>query len=504
MAKRVFLSFIAALLLAAPYIQPALFPLAWVAFVPLFRALEGVDKPWRAVLFGWLTGFFGHVFGFYWLVDTISIFGGFPYAASVPIFLIYAALQGLQMALFAGFLRLAGFGPLQLFPALFWITLEFLFPLLFPWYLANSQLRFSWFIQTADLVGPYGASFIMMWFNAALYRALGGLRREPRTALLPAAYASLAVIVSVVYGYQRLQSVADEMAGAQRLSVGSVQANVGVDLKWDPELAKQNLDRHLRLTQQLDGVPLTIWPESAVEFWVFDNIRVLPPELVPSLDAERASFIFGARSFSGKPGTPSFRAFNTAFFADARGRVLGRYHKQVLLAFGEYLPFAGLLSRLPGLPFADGFTAGGGPTVFHLPRGVRAAPLICYEDLMPDIVRKFVGETRANVLINLTNDAWYGRTAGPWQHLWLAQFRAIETRRSLLRVTNTGVTSVVNARGEVVQTLPTFTPAVMRSELQVLNGETYYVRFGDWFAWLMTIGAAAIVLFHVKKRLFAR
>ena len=167
----------------------------------------------------------------------------------------------------------------------------------------------------------------------------------------------------------------------------------------------------------------------------------------------RASFIFGAKSFRGNPGQPNVKAFNTAFFTDTKGRILARYHKQVLLAFGEYLPFANLLSWIPAMPFADGFTPGPGPVVFHLPRSVRVAPLICYEDLMPELARKFVSETRANVLVNLTNDAWYGKSVGPWQHLRLAQSRAIETRRSLLRVTNTGVTSLVNAKGELVKLL---------------------------------------------------
>ncbi len=501
MAKHVSLCLLAALLLAAAYVKPALFPSAWIAFVPFFWAFERAQKTRHAIFYGWLTGFFAHLAGFHWLVYTISVFGGLPYAASVAVFLIYAALQGLQMALFAAFVRAVGFGPLQLFPALFWVPLEFLFPLLFPWYVANSQGGFSWFVQTADLVGPYGASFIVMWANAAIYKVVFAAPQERREALLPVAYAALALIVSLVYGYQRLQSVAEEMAGARKLSVGSVQANVGVDLKWNPELAKHNLEKHVRLTAELDDVPVIVWPESAIEFWIPETIQVLPLELVPPPNSARASFIFGARSFRGKPGTANFRALNTAFLTDAKGRVLGRYHKQVLLAFGEYLPFAKFISRLPGLPFADGFTPGEGPRLFHLPRGVRAAPLICYEDLMPDLVRKFVGETRANVLINLTNDAWYGRSVGPWQHLWLAQFRAIETRRSLLRVTNTGVTSLVNAKGEMTQALATFTPAVMRSEVDILTSETYYVRFGDWFAWGMTIVAAALLLFHLKRAL---
>jgi apolipoprotein N-acyltransferase len=170
----------------------------------------------------------------------------------------------------------------------------------------------------------------------------------------------------------------------------------------------------------------------------------------------------------------------------------------VLLAFGEYLPFSKILSLVPGIPFADGFTPGQGPIAFQLSPNIRVAPLICYEDLMPDLARKFVSETHANLLVNLTNDAWYGRSVGPWQHLALARSRAIETRRTLLRVTNTGVTSLVNAKGEVVKTLPMFKTAAMPAEVEILNGETYYVRFGDWFAWAMTIASVAVFLVGLK------
>ena len=117
---------------------------------------------------------------------------------------------------------------------------------------------------------------------------------------------------------------------------------------------------------------------------------------------------------------------------------------------------------------------------------------------MPDLARKFVSETHTNLLVNLTNDAWYGRSVGPWQHLTLARSRAIETRRTLLRVTNTGVTSLVNAKGEVVKTLPMFTTAAMPAEVDILNSETYYVRFGDWFAWGMTIVSVAVILVGLK------
>jgi apolipoprotein N-acyltransferase len=296
-----------------------------------------------------------------------------------------------------------------------------------------------------------------------------------------------------------LHTVGEEMAQARKLPVAAVQGNIDIDLKWNPTLVKQNLEKHKNLTSRLEAVPLVIWPESAIEVWLPDELQYLPEDLMPQFKSERSQFIFGAKSFRGKPGTTDFKAFNTAFVADATGRVLGRYHKQVLLAFGEYLPFAKLLSLLPAMPFADGFTSGSGPVAFHMPGGIRIAPLICYEDLMPDLSHKFVKETGANILVNLTNDAWYGKSVGPWQHARLAQSRAIETRRSLLRVTNTGVTSLVNAKGEMIQSLPMFVPEVLTTEVDILGGETYYVRYGDWFAWSMTIIAAAILLFHLKR-----
>jgi apolipoprotein N-acyltransferase len=266
-------------------------------------------------------------------------------------------------------------------------------------------------------------------------------------------------------------------------------------------LAQRNLDQHKKLTDELGAVSLVIWPESSMEVTIGENLQVLPMELMPQFKAERAGFIFGAKSIRGVPGRTNVKAFNTAFFTDTKGRILSRYHKQILLAFGEYLPFQKILSLLPAMPFADGFTPGSGPVGFHLARGVRVAPLICYEDLMPDLARKFVDQTRANILVNLTNDAWYGRSVGPWQHLRLAQSRAIETRRTLVRVTNTGVTSLVNARGELVKVLPMFAPATMETEVEILNEETLYVRFGDWFAWAMTTITAALSLLHVKRRL---
>jgi apolipoprotein N-acyltransferase len=490
----------ASLLLAAPFLLPTLFPLAWIAFVPLFWALERAATLWRAILYGWLIGLLTHVIGFHWLVYTISVFGGFDYPVSTVVFVIYAALQGLAMALLALLVKRFGFGPLHLFPALFWVVLEFRFPLLFPWFLANSQSSFASFIQTADLVGPHGASFLVMWLNTMVAGALFKRGRNSKSLYISALCFAACVVASVAYGLMRLQQVGAQISAAPKLSVAAVQGNIEVGMKWDPKQTNANLDIHTSLTRGINGATVVLWPESAVEEWLPENLPALSPRFVESLQLKDAYLIFGARSFRGNPAAANPKVFNSAFLMDPKGVVLKRYHKQVLLAFGEYLPFSSILSKLPALPFAEGFTPGDGPRIFDLPGGVRIAPLICYEDLMPELSRAFVKTGQANVLVNLTNDAWYGRTVAPWQHARLAQWRAIETRRSLLRVTNTGVTTSINAKGEIGETLPIFSAGVLNAQVAILEGETLYVRFGNWFAWGITLISAAIVLLRWRRQ----
>ncbi|HWO40546.1 MAG TPA: apolipoprotein N-acyltransferase [Candidatus Eisenbacteria bacterium] len=490
---KLLLCVVSALLIAAPFVFPGSLALAWVGFVPLFWTIERAARPNWAALFGWATGFFAHTFGFYWLVYTISVFGEFSYPISALLFLVYAALHAIQFSLLAFAVRRFGFGPLALFPALFWVALEFWFPSLFPWHLANSQSAFRSFIQTADLVGPYGASFIIMWANAAVYRLLASYERGARIRWAPAALAGLCVAASVGYGVRRIESVSELARGARTIPVAAVQGNIDVDLKWDPKRAKENLEVYRNLTRAA-AADLVIWPETSVEQWVPESLTQLPETVMPELNPQVSHLIFGAKSFEGRPGSTEFKAFNTAFLVDRAGRVVDRYHKQVLLAFGEYIPFSRVLSKLPGMPFSGGFTPGEGPRTLDVSGGVRIGALICYEDLMPQLSRAFVRKANANVLVNLTNDAWYGRTVAPWQHARLAQWRAIETRRNLLRVTNTGVTALINATGEIESHLPIFTPAVLAARVQILEGETLYVRYGDWFPWLATLLAFGSVV----------
>ncbi len=436
--------------------------------------------------------------GFYWLNYTIRVFGGFPHGISEIIWLGHAVYAALPLALFSLLVRIYGFGPLGLFPALFWVTIEFWFPQLFPWYLANSQSSFLTLIQSADLIGPYGTSFVLVWANTVLYQIGEGLfikKGRKRIPITETAMVGAVLVGLLVYGHTRLSAVSKEMEAAPALTVAAVQGNISIRTKGDLTYLESNLASYKELTSKVRGAQLVIWPESAVEAWVPENMKQLPPELPLPLPSGVSFLIFGVRSLVRDSAAAKTKVFNSAFLVDREGQVVSRYHKQVLLAFGEYIPLTSVLSLLPGMPpIGKGFSRGDGPRTLDLSPTIRLAPLICYEDLMPWLSRRFVAASHANLLVNLTNDGWFGDTVAPWQHARLSKWRAIETRRSMVRATNTGVTTVISPRGEILDSLPMFSTGVINAKVPLLRNKTFYVQFGDWFTWIATAASLSIVV----------
>lgn len=430
--------------------------------------------------------------GFHWIVYTIHVFGGIPYSASVFAFFLFTLYSAIPFAIFAALVHPCGFGPLSLFPAIFWVTLEFWFPHLFPWHLASSQAFFSSLIQSADLVGPYGTGFLLVWFNTVLTKMKEywiGREDAGRFLVWDGVAVSGCLVAALVYGQIRLDSVSIVAAAAPTLEVAAIQGNISIERKDDMAYLKTNLALYKALSEGANA-DLIIWPESALETWLPEGSATVPAELRPKTHPD---MVFGVMSFARGPRNEIER-YNSAFLIDRQGRVLDRYHKQILLAFGEYIPFASLIGNIPGMPaIGSGFTPGGAATTLNVSPSVRLAPLICYEDLMPALARRFVSEGRANLLINLTNDAWYGKTVAPWQHARLAQWRAIETRRAMVRSTNTGLTTVIAPTGEIRGSLPIFTEAVLTARVPLLEIETPYVRHGDWFALLMTAATLMVL-----------
>jgi apolipoprotein N-acyltransferase len=497
-------SCLSGLLIASAFLHPNLYFLTWFSLVPFFLSLRRSRTLNHAFLLGLLAGMSTNLAGFYWLTHTIRVFGGFSYLPTGLIFLLFGLYSAIPFVFFGLLVWRFGLGPLALFPPLFWVAIEFWFPLLFPWHLANSQANFLSLIQSADLVGPYGTSFLLVWANTVLLKiAEAFLSRQGgrKIPLREAAIVAVALLGVLFYGNLKLRAISAEMKAAKSLTLAVVQGNISIRKKGKISYMESNLKSYIDLTKKIRGSTLVIWPESAVDAWLPDRLKQLPPELFPEGFPNTSFLLLGVRSFLRATAASGLTAFNSAFLVDGRGSVLSRYHKQVLLAFGEYIPFSAVLSWLPGMPpMGSGFTPGDGPRTLDISPTIKLAPLICYEDLIPRLSRRFVGEGNATLLVNLTNDAWFGNTTAPWQHARLAKWRAIETRRTLVRATNTGLTTVINPRGEILETLPTFSSGVLTADVPLMKGQTLYVRFGDWFAWMTTIASLAILILRWRRR----
>jgi len=482
-------------LIAAAFLDFRLFPLAWVAFVPLLYRLGRAQTRREAVLIGAVAGLTTNVPAFYWLVYTMHVFGGFAVPIAAFFYACLSIYSACQFVLFALGMRAVGFGPLGLAVPVLWVGLEFLYPNLFPWRLANSQFHLPVLTQIGDLTGPFGLSFVMLWVGAGITTAL---MRPRRWAPLLAALTATAAVAG--YGAWRMPIVQAAIDAAPVVRAGLVQGNVGIIEKGDAALFDINVERYRRLSEALESqVDLLVWPETVAEWWVPAAATHLDVEDNP-LPGLKRFLIYGGLAFErDRTQRDQARKYNSAFLIGAGGRVIGRYDKQVLMPFGEYLPGASLIPQLASLsPQTGDFTPGGRLVTLDVPGLVRVAPLICYEDVPARIAR---GMTRigAEALLTMYNDAWFGPSAAPYQHEALALWRAIENRRYFLRVGNAGVSGVIDPFGRVVARLGNFTEEVLRAEIRPLRITTFYTRCGDVFAWAVAVAAVAMVGWSVKQ-----
>lgn len=474
-------------LIAACFLRFGLFPLAWVAFVPLLWAISQSRSAREAGCTGLIAGLATNLPAFYWLVYTIHVFGGFGYPLALLFYLCLSLFTSLQFVLFAVALRHTGAGPLALAAPALWVTLEFLFPNLFVWSLAHCQFHAPVLMQIGELTGPYGLSFVMVWLSAAGAALLGPPRR-----LTPLWAAGLATLAVVAYGLVRLPMIDGAMAQSPTLRVGLVQGNVSIEEKSNVAFLDVSLEKYRELSRDLQhDTDLIVWPETVSQLWIEAGTSRLEEKDNPFGELQ-THLIYGGLAFRLR-GRDRPEEFNSEFLIGPGGEVLDRYDKHILMPFGEYIPMASYFPAIAALSPATGsFTAGTGVSVFDVPGKVRIGPLICYEDLVASMSRQAT-RAGAEVLLNVLNDAWYGNTVAPYQHQALALWRAIENRRYLLRGSNTGVTSIIDPVGRIVAEGGLFRPQVVRGTVHRLHLTTFYTRYGDLFAWAVVAAAVALL-----------
>ncbi len=473
-----------------------LFGWAWLA-PTLCCALA--RSPRDALADGWLSGTVFFVVLLRWLDYTFVSYSAIPWPLGwLPIGLL-AAYCGLYVGAVAGALawlapRIGAGRALVMAPVL-WVAGEWIRGHLmggFPWgIMGYSQHGVLTVIQIAELAGVYGVSFLLVAVNAALasVAALGWGRAMP--GLLAAAgllAASLGFGANVLAREDREQS--------RSVTVAVIQPSIEQSAKWDPAHQAEALDIHERLTREAAGFhpALIAWPETAAAIFLRAD-EVLLARLTRLSGALGTPLLVG--SVDREEG-PRGKFLNSAFLLTGQG-IRAKYDKIHLVPFGEYVPLGWLIGFVRSwTEFISDFAAGKTETIFPLP-GAPFGTVICYEVIFPELVRDFVVRG-ASFMVNITNDAWFGRTSGPWQHLGMLPLRAVEHRIAIARAANTGVSAFVEPTGRVSKLLPLFKRGLLSHRVVLRARTTLYTRLGDWLAYGCLAVGAGVLGFALFRR----
>ena len=479
--------------------------LAWIALIPLHIALDGLSRRRQAFWLGWLAGIICSTGIMSWVVTAMNTYGKVPLVFSYGIMLLLTAYLGLYVGIYSAgvvwFRMLMPRYGLFAAPCL-WVTLELLRTYVLsglPWSLLGySQYRQLDVIQIADHLGVYGVSFLIVLSNVALaelYLWLMPLFRGFRPARLPwELVTTAAMLVSLSWAYSTSLIASETMEHSKAtLQVGVVQPNIDQAVKWDQAFREETLRRYDRLTESFGyGVDLVVWPEAATPF-IYEREPVYQLQLVAMANRASAPLLFGSPAVRFDQERKPF-LLNSAYLLSPDGELLGRYDKQHLVPFGEYIPLkSSLLFFLEKMVEGIGdFQAGPGPTIlsFQLKESDGVAParrvkfgvVICYEVIFPDLVRRIAG-SGAEFLVTITNDAWFGDSSAPAQHFSMVVFRSVENHLAFARAANTGISGFIDPFGRIIVASPTFTQTALQAEIPVRQTKTFYSRHGDVFAY---------------------
>ncbi|WP_321369907.1 apolipoprotein N-acyltransferase [uncultured Desulfuromusa sp.] len=481
---------VSGVLLAAAFPRPDYFFLAWVALVPLLLVMR--RRPFAT---GFTAGIVFFATVLYWLNFVMITYGRLQplFAFLAYLFLVVYLAVYFGMASWAS-CRLEAVFKLPYLITLppLWVALEYLRGVLltgFPWAIIGySQQNFSPAIQSCDVTGVYGVSLMLIIVNCAVAGVIAAPKR--RSAWLGVVITVCISISHFGYGVWRQSQPLEQRA--EQLRVSLIQGNIDQMQKWDPDNRQASVDRyqHLSLLAREADPQLVIWPEAATPFFLQDqsnlaeHVRKLPQKL-------NAYLLVGSPAYE-KLSPDTYQYFNSAYLFSPSGVELGRSDKQHLVPFGEYVPLGKFLGFIDKLVVGVGDFSSG--QVRPLPLGEHSlGVLICYEAIFPQLARNYIRKG-SDLLVNLTNDAWFGRSSAPYQLLAMTRFRAIENRIWIARAANTGVSALISPAGKVVLSGPIFEKVQLTGNVGLGAEETVYTRFGDLFAFVcMTISGVFLV-----------
>ncbi|NCO56648.1 MAG: apolipoprotein N-acyltransferase [Deltaproteobacteria bacterium] len=476
-------------LLLALALPPRPYPwLAWVGLVGLLLAVRTASR-WRASLLGLLTGALYALASVYWVEGTMVRFGPLPVWLAAAATLLLALYMGGYTALWAAVApgvirRHRHTAPVWLATA--WVALEWLRTHLFGgfgWaHLGYTQATTPAILQLAEVGGVFAISWLIVAVNAALAATVCHLAGRRPHAIQPQLLAAVAVVFAVVaFGEVRLAAIRATPLRAT-LGVALIQGNVPEGEKWDPARREEILHRYLSMSEGVGegAARLIIWPEAAIPYLLQGSPQL--EQLLRQVCARTgADLIFGG--LWRDPTDQSYR--NSAYAITAAAGVAGRYDKLHLVPFGEYVPLARLFAFVRSITAEIGdFRPGTEPTLLPV-AGERVGCPICFEVTYPWLTRAFA-RGGATLLATVTNDAWFGTSVAPRQHLNIAAVRCVESRLPMVRAANTGITAVIDAGGQIVAEAREFETTTLTATVPLRDlPPTLYTRIGE--GWLVAL-----------------
>lgn len=466
--------------------------LVWISCLPVLLALLHEPSLKRAFLLGYISGAIYWVGGCSWFIAVMERYGNLNRPLAVGAFvlfiLVYSTFYGLWGLAVGLGVRKSPVLALAAAP-FWWVTMEVGRAQLmyrFPWDFLGYAVGPGGIRQIAAYTSIYGLSFLAVATSAFL--AWVAVRHRS-----PLAWASAGFWMLILIGANFLFMPPNPKAGAEQAFL--LQPDVPLDdadaEKWVPWTDPSHLNELIAISEQSlaarppeSDAPLMIWAENPAPFF-YPRDPVFTSAMREMARKTRAYTVFNTVTFAGEKNT---LPHNTAIVLDPDGAEILQYDKIQLVPFGEYVPwpFAGLTGKITSQvgDFVPGSTWHGAAT----PQGTLTI-LICYEAVFPELVRRLTPDG-PSVLVNISNDAWYGTSAAAYQDLEMARFRAIEERRYLLRATNDGITSVIDPYGRILDRAPRYQRLVLPVKFDYAAGATFYYRYGDVFARVCTVIAA--------------
>jgi len=485
-----------AILLALSFSSFNLSFLAWIGLVPLFFAIEGLKQK-EAFRISFLSGFLFFLLSMYWLIH-VSSFG----------WIALSFYQAAYFGLFGILISLPFRGRYILFPSA-WALLEYLRSSIgggIGWnLLAYSQYENMPFIQIADITGPYGVSFLIVLVNFALFSILRSLPAGRQASLVPRMTSLshserseepkpipetlgvlLIVCLVLIYGFNRIETFSKYNEKSDKRKVAVIQGNIEQKRKWDSAYKDFILDRYKKLTKEASkhDPDLIIWPETSLPGY--------PNKDKPLLQDTR-NFVkrINIPTLIGAPAVAMIDGkdkgdHNSALLFSRRGELVKQYNKLHLVLFGEFIPLERYLPWVRKfMPITGDFISGDDYTIFQTQ--AKYGVLICFEDIFPHLTREFV-KRGSDFMVNITNDAWFMKTAAAYQHAANSIFRAVENRRVFVRAANTGLSCFIDNTGRIIKSVKKneeelFVEGYEVCEVPIAGSPpfSFYTRFGDIF-----------------------